>query len=128
RATLERKVSTEIMQSGNPADSWLMNGARRSISSCSLTSLAFGREEYAPISMISAPSASICSACRSAAENSVYLPPSENEAGVTFRIPIIRGWLSTRILSDHRIVLDCDVNTRFDILCIRQVKYITVIL
>ena len=41
------------------------------------------------MSTISMPSASICSVWRSAASVVFHFPPSENESGVTFKMPMI---------------------------------------
>ena len=68
-----------------------ITGTTRSISSCSPTARAPGRVDSPPISSISAPSASICSACRKAPSRRSNRPPSEKESGVTFRMPITRG-------------------------------------
>src|SRR5216683_46579 len=43
------------------------------------------------MSMMSAPSATICSACATAASDDRKAPPSENESGVTFKIPMTSG-------------------------------------
>ena len=52
---------------------------------------AFGRVDCAPISIKSAPSVIIFSACKSADFSSLNFPPSEKESGVRLRIPIILG-------------------------------------
>src|SRR6516165_8290143 len=43
------------------------------------------------MSMMSAPSITICSACATAASGERKAPPSENESGVMFNIPITTG-------------------------------------
>ncbi|PRD33419.1 UNVERIFIED_CONTAM: metG [Trichonephila clavipes] len=65
-ATSARKVSTEINASGNSLLIPSITGMALSISSCADISFAPGRLEYAPRSMISAPSESKRSVCRKA--------------------------------------------------------------
>ena len=48
-----------------------------------------GRDDSAPTSMMSAPSATICRAWASAFSGVFHCPPSEKESGVTFSIPMI---------------------------------------
>jgi len=50
-----------------------------------------GRVDSPPTSMTSAPSLLICQALATAASASKCLPPSENESGVTFKIPSTLG-------------------------------------
>ncbi len=59
------------------------------ISSCSSIFFEPGLVDSPPISIISAPSCSIFFACSTADKTLLNLPPSENESGVTFNIPII---------------------------------------
>ena len=47
-----------------------------------------GRVDWPPMSMMSAPSRAISRAWATAAWGTQYLPPSEKESGVTFKIPI----------------------------------------
>ena len=60
-------------------------------SSSVLTGSDPGRVDSPPISMISTPSSIILSARFKAALESKYIPPSENESGVIFKIPITSG-------------------------------------
>jgi len=83
-------VSTDIGTSVAAATA-LTVGIRRRSSSSSGTGVAPGRVDSPPISISAAPSATICSACATALPGSVKSPPSENESGVTLRIPITRG-------------------------------------
>src|SRR5690625_5935471 len=66
-----------------------MIGITRSISSFSDTLSWLGRVDSPPTSIISAPSASIFNASSKAFSLVEYNPPSENESGVTFNIPMI---------------------------------------
>ena len=50
-----------------------------------------GRVDSPPTSMIAAPWAASSSPWATAASVSKYSPPSENESGVTFTIPMMRG-------------------------------------
>jgi len=63
-------------------------GAARRTSSSGGTSVAPGRVDCAPTSMMSAPLRSMSSACATAARVSKYSPPSEKESGVTLSTPI----------------------------------------
>ena len=47
-----------------------------------------GRVDWPPMSMMSAPSRAISRAWATATWGTQYLPPSEKESGVTFKIPI----------------------------------------
>src|SRR5258708_6263827 len=53
--------------------------------------MPYGRVDSAPISIMSAPSATMRRACAIAASGSRKRPPSENESGVTLRTPITIG-------------------------------------
>ena len=89
RMTSGRRVSTEIgTPSGTKASS---TGLSRRNSRAGSTGSAPGRVDSAPMSMRSAPSAIIRWACSTARSGLAYWPPSENESGVTFRIPITSG-------------------------------------
>ena len=66
-----------------------ITGIVRSISSVSLTRSAPGLVDSPPISMMSTPSAIISKPRATAASNSLCLPPSANESGVTFKMPMI---------------------------------------
>src|SRR5215831_11888326 len=66
------------------------NSSRRSSSSAE-TATAWGRVDSAPMSMMSTPSIIICLACATAASRGRKAPPSENESGVTFSIPMTNG-------------------------------------
>src|SRR5699024_4633174 len=59
------------------------------ISSSALIGSWSGRVDSPPISIMSAPSSTICLACATAVSIVLYLPPSEKESGVAFRMPII---------------------------------------
>jgi hypothetical protein len=65
-------------------------GITRACSSAAVMGVAFGRVDSPPRSRRSAPSSSICSACATAGSRSMNLPPSENESGVTLRMPMMR--------------------------------------
>jgi hypothetical protein len=64
-------------------------GKTRRCSSSAVTGSAFGLVDSPPTSMIAAPSASMALARAMAASNEACRPPSENESGVTFRMPMI---------------------------------------
>ena len=50
-----------------------------------------GRVDSPPISIMSAPSAIMFSACVMAKSKLAYIPPSEKESGVTFNTPMTKG-------------------------------------
>ncbi len=77
-----------------------ITGNTRSNSSASETRSAPGRVDSPPISITSAPASIIISAWRSAASRSKNKPPSENESGVTLRIPMTSGPSAILSLSD----------------------------
>ena len=87
RATPGLTVSIEIGTLTRPANCSITGITRRS-SSASLTGKAPGRVDSPPTSMISAPCSTSCRACATAAGGSRNRPPSENESGVTFTMPI----------------------------------------
>ena len=64
-------------------------GRMRACSSLAGISSKPGREDSPPISMIAAPARCRRFAWRIAASVSRYLPPSENESGVTFNTPMM---------------------------------------
>ena len=66
----------------------LSRGMTRAISSFSLTVTAFGRVDSPPISIMSTPLSIINSTCAKALSKLENCPPSENESGVTFKIPM----------------------------------------
>ena len=66
-------------------------GTTRAHSSTSVTGLALGRVDSPPISIMVAPSFNICSQWVKAVFIVLNFPPSENESGVTFKMPIICG-------------------------------------
>ena len=70
---------------------WRTTGKTRANSSSSGNGSAPGRLDSPPMSRICAPSASSCSQCRKAAAVDACWPPSENESGVTFTMPMTRG-------------------------------------
>ncbi len=86
-ATPDLYVSTESGTVSRPCRRFRTGISRRS-SSASDTRAEPGRMDSAPISMMSAPSSSSSMARANARSGSLYFPPSENESGVTFRIPI----------------------------------------
>ena len=89
-ATFARKVSTEIMASGNNFVISLITGITLFNSSCSLIISAPGREEYPPISIILQPSLIIVSALCIAFSVELNFPPSKKESGVTRPINTIQ--------------------------------------
>ena len=74
--TLDLKLSIEILQFGNDLIISLTIGVIRFSSSFSETKLAPGFELYAPMSIKSAPSTNIFSACFKMLFSSLNLPPS----------------------------------------------------
>src|SRR4051794_26475513 len=84
-ATSTLRVSTEIVPCSRS-----MTGMTRSSSTGTGTSAAPGRVDSPPMSRMSAASSF---ACRTAASTSRYIPPSENESGVTFTTPMTAGKL-----------------------------------
>ena len=66
-------------------------GITRERSSSSGTSVAPGRVDSPPTSMIRAPSPRIFSAQASASGRALCSPPSEKESGVTLRMPMMTG-------------------------------------
>ena len=89
-ATSAFMVSTET---GTLSDGMrsLSTGLSLRISSSAETGAEPGRVDSAPTSMTDAPWSAISSPCLTASSGSMNLPPSENESGVTFRIPMMRG-------------------------------------
>ena len=107
-ATFAFDVSIEIC-AVVPADaSASITGTTRCSSSCSETGSAPGRVDSPPMSRISAPSPASSRPCAIAASACRNAPPSENESGVTFTIPITRNELAVTLIrgitfSDERI-------------------------
>ena len=66
----------------------VITGIVLAISSASLTRSAPGLVDSPPISMMSTSSAIISNPRATAASKSLCLPPSANESGVTFKMPI----------------------------------------
>ena len=89
-ATAALHVSMEISPS-HSARNAAITGTVRAVSSAAATGSAPGRVDSPPMSISSAPSAIIWRAWRSALAMSKCVPPSENESGVTFKIPITRA-------------------------------------
>ena len=90
----ERKVSTEMKVFGNSVMTCAtvgMTSFSRSHSSFSDTTSAPGRDEYAPISIILAPSLSMALASRAASSGAENRLPVKKESGVIFNIPITQG-------------------------------------
>src|ERR1017187_30944 len=73
------------------------SGTRRCSSTDAVMRDEPGRVDSAPISMMSAPCSSSSMARAKARSGSEYLPPSENESGVTFSTPMITGRSPSRI-------------------------------
>jgi len=90
RATAAFDVSMDMSPSHSPRNA-ATTGCVRAISCSTATGSAPGRVDSPPMSISSAPSAMRWRACASAAANSTCRPPSENESGVTFNIPITRA-------------------------------------
>ncbi len=90
RMTSALLVSTEIGTSVTDLTASI-TGIIRSISSCPETLWAPGRVDSPPISIIAAPPSAIVAAWRNAILRLSKLPPSENESGVTFRMPMTMG-------------------------------------
>ena len=88
-ATSAWRVSTET--TAPSATRPRTTGTMRSASSLGETGRWPGRVDSPPTSMMSAPSSSIWRPRWMAASGSRFLPPSENESGVTLRIPMMRG-------------------------------------
>src|SRR5271154_1797658 len=68
-----------------------MTGTTRASSSASSMGSDPGRLDSPPTSIMVAPSATMRAACATAKSTAAYLPPSENESGVTFRTPMTTG-------------------------------------
>jgi len=83
-------VSTE-MRPGSRGARALTTGSTRSASWTAETGRAPGRVDSPPMSTNAAPSAAMPSAKRTDSATSTCCPPSENESGVTFRMPIRSG-------------------------------------
>ena len=79
-----------------------ITGTTRRSSSPAETGSAPGRVDSPPMSRISAPSPTSSSPCAIAASASRNAPPSENESGVTFTIPITRNPPGTGALGFKR--------------------------
>ena len=86
-AVLALYVSIEIIIS-NFSLIALIIGTTLFISSSTPTGAKLGLVDSPPISIMSAPSLISSSACFTASSTSLNFPPSENESGVTFKIPI----------------------------------------
>ena len=95
RAVEDRRVSIEKGMDRRPSSS--QTGTIRRCSSSSPTDSEPGRVLSPPTSIRSAPSAIISTAWATAASGSSHLPPSENESGVTFKIPMTAGRPSGRL-------------------------------
>ena len=91
-----REVSIEIITSRFAAI-FFTTGRTREASSSAETKAAPGRVDSPPISIMSAPSFTICTAWLNAVFLSINLPPSEKESGVTFKIPITAGVVRSRV-------------------------------
>ena len=101
-ATLLLYVSTET----GISNSFLilsMTGQTLSISSSSLIIVYPGLADSPPISMMCAPSSIISFVCNKAASILLYFPPSENESGVTFSMPIT--WVCPSLKSLPPIII-----------------------
>src|SRR5437870_592696 len=112
RATAGFIVSMEIGTLLLPASRSTTGRTRRS-SSASGTGTAWGRVDSPPTSMISAPSSINCSAWATAAAGSRHRPPSENESGVTFTMPIRRvGRGKVQVKSRARRIMQAKAGCR----------------
>ena len=89
RATSALYVSTEIGSDTLEAKR-VTTGNKRLNSSLAVNGVAPGLVDSPPISMMSAPSDSSCKAPASARSGSRWIPPSANESGVTFKMPMTR--------------------------------------
>ena len=87
RATAALVVSIDIGTGHCGASSSRTGTIRRNSSSAEIGACP-GRVDSPPRSMTSAPSSTMANACATACAGSAYRPPSENESGVTFRMPI----------------------------------------
>src|SRR5690242_9073023 len=90
RITSGLEVSMEIGTAQRAASASITGSTRASSSSVD-TSAAPGRVDSPPTSSMSAPCSTIARPCATAASRSPYKPPSENESGVTLRMPTTRG-------------------------------------
>ena len=90
RATSDLRVSTETGTSGSSSVILRITGTTRRVSSSGGTTSEPGRVDSPPTSRRSAPSATIWIACFTASSTLAYEPPSENESGVTFTMPMTR--------------------------------------
>src|SRR6266566_1916827 len=90
RATAALRVSTE-MGPRPRRTSCSITGATRPISSSTGTGAEPGRVDSPPTSSSSHPSATNRSACATARSTVAKRPPSENESGVTFTMPMRTG-------------------------------------
>ena len=84
------------------ATSGPISGARRRHSSSSGTGVWPGRVDSAPTSITSAPSSTSLRACACAVSVDSKRPPSENESGVTLRMPMMTGLTPTRLRKASR--------------------------
>ena len=87
-ATAALRVSTDRTASGAARRSPSSTGSTRLASSSASTGSDPGRVDSPPTSSTSAPSSRSRSPCRTAASASSNSPPSLNESGVTFTMPI----------------------------------------
>src|SRR5829696_2777866 len=97
RATAAFEVSMLRTAGRSPASASITGTTRRS-SSSSPTPWAPGRVDSPPTSTRSAPSAASAWACATASWRPKHSPPSENESGVTLRMPITRKLATRRIV------------------------------
>ena len=88
-ATFDFDVSIEINDSGFNLMISSITGITLLISSSSLIGSAPGLVDSPPTSRISAPLSNNLIPCSTAFSFLKYFPPSENESGVTFRIPTV---------------------------------------
>ena len=73
----------------------------RESSSATDTSAEPGRVDSPPTSMTFAPCSIMLFACAIAASCVLCSPPSENESGVTFKMPITMGILTSKLYEAH---------------------------
>mmetsp|Transcript_10137 Transcript_10137/g.30387 ORF Transcript_10137/g.30387 Transcript_10137/m.30387 type:complete len:286 (+) Transcript_10137:474-1331(+) len=88
-ATAAFRVST-LMVTPSFSRTARITGTTRRISSSAGTSGAPGRVDSPPMSMTCAPAPTMASAAVTASSSRMWSPPSVNESGVTFRMPMTR--------------------------------------
>ena len=87
--TASPQIPDNVIGPTNFAALAVITGTTRASSSAAATGSDPGRVDSPPTSMIVAPSSNNRSPCATAFVASMYLPPSENESGVTLTTPMI---------------------------------------